>query len=228
MRKPFLFLAICFVGGIQSAIAKPDPEQIPFYCELDQKRPGWVKTLQRTEVKWGITTEAQLALIAEEWGLGPNEIPAWWKPAWADAKRGRPSIAPGYLDATWERYEFETGNKHASYKELSDFSDFMGWYVSSAADQVGLLPGDAKGLYILWKRGVRYYQTGHWRTNTAMIYRSENFAERARQIAESMHACPEPKGKHPTANFWGSFALPEGVARPFRGWSWRSKRGPIN
>ncbi|GEM_PF-5128294 len=247
MRFAFPSLIILTSLGSPLAASEPQTPSAWIYCDVQHQRPSWINILERTEVKWGVSVEAQLALIAEEWGLEPGNLPAWWRPAWTDNRRGRPAIAPGYFDATWQRYEYETGNKNASYRELTDLSDFIGWYVASSADQVGLLPGDAQGLYVLWKRGVRYYQSGQWRSNTAMIYRSENFAERARIIGENIHSClapiehvpppahgtPQTAGSPPAASArpnapYDTFSFPNGVAKPFRTWSWRSKRGSLD
>ena len=194
-------------------------------CEVKDRRPQWLSEFEDTERRWGVSAEAQLALISEEWGIEAGSLPSAWIPYWLNTSRKRPAIPPGYLDATWRRYEHETGNTHASYKKLSDFSDFIGWYVSSAAQYAGLMPGDAAGMYIVWKRGPKYYAQGGWRSDPALVYRAERFAERAQSLSNELQNCPVQLEEAPNASEATTF---EQTAPPERGylpWSWKQRRG---
>lgn len=225
------------------AVAAENASASALACKIQKDRTGWLQTLERTESRWGVTVEAQLALIAEEWGYTADDLPSFWRPGWTFPGRSLPSIPPGYQEATWNRYKFETGNKTASFKSFEDMSDFIGWYISTAADQVGLLPGDAGGIYILWKEGPRYYRSNQWVNNAAMIYRSQHFAHQAQQISEGFQTCfvEEPAALETADESPESTPPPETSGRKLqssrerkkadgiiRQWSWRMKRGPAD
>lgn len=189
MRFKSVFLAAFIATGLTGpGFADPD-ETKPFACELQDKRPDWVRAMTHTENRWGLTTDAQLALISYEWSLEDQQLPSSWRPSWSLPGRAQPGMTPGYFDATWERYKYETGAKNASVRDFADFSDFMGWYLTSTASLTNVLPGDAAGLYILWRRGPRYYTSGEWRRDTGMISQSEKFAYRAQQISDDLASC---------------------------------------
>ena len=101
MKLPaVLFLSCCALTPLAFAddISEPAP-----WCAVEHQKSGWLKTLEQTEKRWGVSSEAQLALIAEEWGLAPEDLPPWWRPSWTFPDRRVPGIQPGYFDATWTR-----------------------------------------------------------------------------------------------------------------------------
>lgn len=224
----FMISASIFAAPLSSHAS----EETNLACKVQTKRSGWFKTLEQTERRWGISTEAQLAIIADEWGLTAKDLPSIWRPGWSFIGRRAPGLPVGYQDATWNRYKFETGNQSASYKDFSDLSDFIGWYLSSAADIVGLMPGDAAGMYILWKEGPRGYQSRRWLNNTGMIYRSEQFAMRAQEISNGFQTCIEQS--HSESSPVTDMSAPSSSINPsenrkvMRPWSWRYREGRID
>lgn len=229
MKTILSALLLSFAMTSPSVAAEPDAAALG--CKIQKSRAGWLKTLEQTETRWGVSVEAQLSILADEWGLTADDLPAIWRPDWTIPKRGLPSIAPGYQEATWNRYKFQTGNQTASFKSLSDMSDFIGWYISTSASQVGLLSGDAAGVFILWKKGPRYYQSRQWVSDTTMIYRSQHFALQAQQISEGFQTCFERNkngrliAEEAEAQNSAEESLIAKITKPFRPWSWKLRRG---
>ena len=190
-----------------------------FACTVVNERSDWIDIFERTDARWGVSVEAQLALIAEEWQIHADNIPSRWRPEWTILDRGEPGIQTGYFEATWQRYQAETNNLHASPNRLANVSDFIGWYFASSSEYVEFLPGDAAAFYIIWRRGPRYYETGQWQRNTGLIYRAQTFAENAQQISHDLQSCPvDHAGSGENRSLSSGEA--DGVTRP---WTWHRR-----
>lgn len=211
LALPFLLLAQT------AASAEEHHPSYDLACSVLNDRPDWVDLMERTQTRWGVSVEAQLALFSEEWQLEADELPARWRPGWSISGRGEPGIPAGYFDATWARYKHETSNRSASVSSMEDISDFIGWYFASASEYVNIAPGDAAAFYITWRRGPEYLSSGAWRSNTGLIYRSRSFAESAAQIAEGLHNCEQETD---------DAGLLDRASRALRPWSWHHRHSP--
>ena len=213
MRLSALILPL-FVIAAPAASAAEDPPAYNLACSVLNDRPDWIDLMERTQTRWGVSVEAQLALFAEEWQLEADDLPARWRPGWSISGRGEPGIPAGYFDATWTRYKHETNNRSASVSSMEDISDFMGWYFASASEFVNIAPGDAAAFYITWRRGPDYLNSGAWRSNTGLIYRSRTFAENAAQIADGLQSCEQEAEEA---------GLLDRASRVLRPWSWHHR-----
>ena len=192
------------------------------------ERDSWMNALLATENRWGVSVEAQLALISEDWQLEQNGLPSRWRPSWTRLNERTPGIPAGYFDTTWERYEAETGNRRASPDKLSDFSDFIGWYVSSAASYAHVAPDDASAIHILWRKGPRYYASGAWMNDSFVTDRAARFAEHAQSISEGFQTCfLPPSAPEELSHEQGQPAsdATDGFSLRFTPWRWRQRRG---
>ena len=194
------------------------------------EREAWMDAFLATENRWGVSVEAQLALVSEDWQLEQRGLPSRWRPAWTRFDDRTPGIPAGYFDTTWERYEAVTGNRNASPDDISDFSDFIGWYVSSAASYAHVAPDDAAAIHILWRKGPRYYASGAWITDSFVTERAQRFANHAQAISDGFHSCFEPVSTDDPGHNGGVAASASEKASgsllpSFSPWRWRQRRG---
>ena len=187
--RPLILIATLFVSLIVQPASADQAEGERLACQVLAERADWIDQMRRTEDRWGLSIEAQLALFSEEWQLEADNLPHRWRPEWTVFDRGEPGILPGYFDATWSRYKHETGNQNARVNRFTDISDFMGWYFSSVSQFTRLAPGDAAGFYVIWRRGPDYFGSGAWRSDTGMVYRAQTFAENAAEISSGLQRC---------------------------------------
>ena len=219
------FILALVTTTLPAAASESMTPSVALACRVLDDRPDWMDIMEHTQTRWGLSVEAQLALFAEEWQLEADKLPSRWRPEWTILDRNEPGIPAGYLDATWNRYVHESGNRGASTRSMHDVSDFMGWYFASSSEFVNILPGDASAFYIAWRRGPEYLRSGAWRSNTGLIYRSQTFAENAAQISEGLQTCSAAAElASATADSAGDQSLISRVGTAMRPWSWQYRR----
>lgn len=151
-------LAACSGGRDMSS-----PRNLENACALAAERPHYLRAMQRAERNWGVPVHVQMATIYQESKFdGDARTPYQW--ALGVIPMGRQSSAYGYsqaLDATWDEYRDETGNRRARRNDIQDATDFMGWYMSKTREKIGIPLTDARNQYLAYHEG----RTGYLRAS---------------------------------------------------------------
>ena len=130
MRNHLVAIIAIFLLGCSTKI----PMNQDDICVIIDENPRWSNSLLDAKKKWNAEPSTVMAIIRQESSFDPNAAPDRekvlgfipWK---------RPSSARGYsqaVEATWEQYQKETGNRGARRSNFDSSVDFIGWYLSKA------------------------------------------------------------------------------------------------
>ncbi len=170
-----LFVACC--GGTEGTA----PQNLENACAILDERPHYTRALTRTERRWGVPVSVQMATIHQESKfIGNARTPL--KFALGIIPMGRQSSAYGYsqaLDGTWEEYKDKTGRRRARRDDIDDAADFMGWYMNSTTQRLGIPKTDARNQYLAYHEGRTGYARGSYRSKPWLLSVSDRVASRA-------------------------------------------------
>lgn len=156
LRAPLLvvFLASCGGGGSYSA-----PRQLDDACAIVNERPQYLRAMKTTERRWGVPVHVQMATIYQESKfIGNARTP--YSYTLGVIPMGRQSTAYGYsqaLNATWEEYQRTEGSRRSKRDDISDATDFMGWYMDESSRSLGISKDDAEAQYLAYHEGRTGY-----------------------------------------------------------------------
>ena len=127
-------------------------------CTLYQQNFSWFRATNRAEKKWGIPKSVQLAIIKQESDFTAKAKPKRLK-LFGFMPWRRPSSAYGYgqvLDQTWKVYLRDTKRwpLFSSRHNISDITDFIGWYAHRASKKLKIPTSDAFKLYLTYHEGI--------------------------------------------------------------------------
>jgi len=167
------------------------PRNLEDACELSRERPAYFRAMRDTERSWSVPVPVQMAIIhAESRFDGDARTPHRY--ALGVIPLGRQSSAFGYsqaLDGTWEEYQDETRNRRASRDDIRDATDFIGWYSRLSYERNGILPTDARNLYLAYHEGHGGFTRGTYRSKPWLVSLSGRVAERAAMYDAQLRAC---------------------------------------
>ncbi len=150
-----LLLAACGGGSRQYEA----PRQLDDACAIIRERPHYLRAMKATERKWGVPIHVQMAIIHQESKfIGNAQTPHRW--ALGVIPMGRQSTAYGYsqaLNGTWEEYQQSEGGRRSKRDDISDATDFMGWYMTETTRKLGVPLDDAQGQYLAYHEGRTGY-----------------------------------------------------------------------
>lgn len=150
----FLSLASCGGGGNYSA-----PRELDDACAITRERPQYLRAMKAVERRWDIPVHVLMATIYQESKfIGNARTPYTF--VLGVIPMGRQSTAYGYsqaLNGTWEEYQASDGNRRAKRDDISDATDFMGWYMDQSARSLGISKDDAEGQYLAYHEGRTGY-----------------------------------------------------------------------
>ncbi len=143
-------VASCGGGGNYKA-----PRNLENACAIVAERPAYLRAMQKTQRRWGVPIHVQMATIHQESKfIGDARTPHRY--ALGIIPIGRQSSAYGYsqaLDGTWDEYRKKTGNRRARRDNISDATDFMGWYMNDSTRMLGISKYDAASQYLAYHEG---------------------------------------------------------------------------
>ena len=150
----FLCLASCGDGGNYAA-----PRELDDACAITRERPQYLRAMKAVERRWGIPVHVLMATIYQESKfIGNARTPHTF--ALGVIPMGRQSTAYGYsqaLNGTWEEYQASASNRRAKRDDISDATDFMGWYMDESAQSLGISKDDAEAQYLAYHEGRTGY-----------------------------------------------------------------------
>lgn len=148
-----LFLASCGGGNFSA------PRNLDDACSVVQQRPSYLKAMQATQKKWGVPISVQMAVLYQESKfIGNARTPHQF--ALGVIPMGRQSSAYGYaqaLDSTWDDYRKERNRGGARRDNIRDATDFMGWYMDTTTNELGISKTDAQSQYLAYHEGRKGY-----------------------------------------------------------------------
>lgn len=180
-----LLLTACSGGS------EDPPRNIEDACAIREARPNWYRAMQATERRWGVPVEVQMATFYQESSFQPRaKTPRTYFLGFIPT--GRVSTAYGFaqaIDGTWDWYRSETGRRGAKRHRFQDASDFMGWYMSKATQDLGILPADAYNHYLAYHEGHRGYARGTYNGKAWLQNTAARVDARAARYREQLRYC---------------------------------------
>ena len=188
-RWPILIL---FALAACSGNSEGPPRNFYDACAMRAERPEWFDAMERTEARWGVPVEVQLATLYQESGFRPRaRTPRTY--AFGFIPTGRVSSAYGYaqaIDGTWEWYRDETGRRFARRHDFHDATDFMGWYMSKATETLGIPPDDAYNHYLAYHEGHAGFGRQSYWAKRWLMETAARVDRRAAMYRGQLDACP--------------------------------------
>ena len=109
-------------------------------CQIFSDRPHWKVAIERSVERWGVPPEITVSFVYQESSFRSDARPPRRKILWIIPWK-RPTTAFGYaqaIDATWARYQQDTGSIDADRTDFADAVDFIGWYNELSYTALGL------------------------------------------------------------------------------------------
>jgi hypothetical protein len=167
------------------------PRNLDNACALVAERPAYLRAMQRAERRWDIPVPVQMAIIhAESRFIGDARTPFRW--AAGVIPMGRQSSAFGYsqaLDATWEEYQQDTGNRRARRDDIEDATDFIGWYTTNTVRRNGVPLTDARNQYLAYHEGHGGYSRQTYLQKPWLMAVADRVQNRAEMYDAQLRAC---------------------------------------
>lgn len=174
-----------------SSVGEGPPRNAENACAIKSERPSWFTAMNRTEKRWGVPVEVQLATMYQESSFRPKaRTPRKYFLGFIPA--GRVSSAYGYaqaIDGTWDWYRKSTGRRGAKRHSFQDASDFMGWYMNITTTQHGVPPEDAYSHYLAYHEGHGGYSRGSYRSKAWLQNTAAKVQARAGRYREQLRSC---------------------------------------
>jgi hypothetical protein len=186
LRASLLLLLLASCGGNFSA-----PRDLDNACAILKERPKYYRAMKATERRWGVPIHVQMATIHQESKfIGNARTPHRY--ALGVIPMGRQSSAFGYsqaLDGTWEEYRRSTGNRGARRDDISDATDFMGWYMTASAKELGISLYDAQSQYLAYHEGRTGYRNQSYLGKPWLMDVSARVSRRAEMYRNQLAGC---------------------------------------
>ena len=186
---------------VAAGCAASTPRNIDNGCEIFRERHSWYRAAQRTEERWGVPMEVQLAIIHQESRFRATARPPRRKILWF-IPGPRPSSSYGYTQAlrtTWSEYERENGRWGADRDDFRDAVDFIGWYANRTSRRIGIPRNDAYRLYLAYHEGDGGYRRASYRTKPVILAAAAKVRDRAARYRRQLGACRDELDR---SRFW--------------------------
>lgn len=182
----FMFFGSC--GIISSGSA---PENIDNACSIIEQRPHYLRAFKKTQRRWGVPVNVQMAIIHQESSFKANaKTPMRY--IFGIIPRGRQSSAYGYaqaLDGTWQEYKDSTRRYIARRNNIRDATDFMGWYMNETKRRNGIRLTDAKNQYLAYHEGHTGFSRGSYRKKSWLISVANKVSSRSAKYKRQLRQC---------------------------------------
>ena len=186
----FALLPLVLALGACVGSATP-PRNVDNACAIIEERPYYLSAMQATEANWGVPIAVQMATIYHESSFVSNaRTPRRY--ALGVIPAGRQSSAFGYsqaLDGTWDEYRDDTDRRFARRTDISDATDFMGWYMTNTLERNGIPLHDARNQYLAYHEGHTGYARGSYNSKPWLIRIAGEVATRAQTYQLQLASC---------------------------------------
>ncbi len=167
------------------------PKNLDNACSIVDQRPTYLTAMKRTQNRWGVPVAVQMATIYQESKfIGNARTPHEF--ALGVIPMGRQSSAYGYsqaLDGTWDEYKREQGGFGRRRDDITDATDFMGWYMKKSEEDLGISLADARNQYLAYHEGRTGFKRGSYRRKSWLLRVSKEVADRAVLYDTQLRTC---------------------------------------
>ena len=192
MRNNLVAIIAIFLFGCSAKI----PMNQDDICVIIDENPRWSNSLLDAKKKWNAEPSTVMAIIRQESSFDPNAAPDRekvlgfipWK---------RPSSARGYsqaVEATWEQYQKETGNRRARRSNFDSSVDFIGWYLSKAPS-ARIRSYEVDKLYIAYHEGYGGYKRKSYKDKAWLQDVAKKVKYNSIRYQRQLKSCPLKKKK---------------------------------
>lgn len=182
-----ILVASCGVGSRNTTA----PRNLDNACSIVDQRPQFLKAFKRAERRWGVPVHVQMAIIHQESKfIGNARTPLRF--VLGVIPMGRQSSAYGYsqaLDATWEEYQRDTGKRRAKRDDITDATDFMGWYMTKTRDRTNVALSDARNQYLAYHEGRSGYLRGSYNSKPWLLRVADEVQDRSQMYQQQLSSC---------------------------------------
>lgn len=183
-----MMLAACGGGGGGSYSA---PRQLDDACAIIRERPHYLRAMTQTERRWGVPVHVQMATIHQESKfIGNARTPHTY--TLGVIPMGRQSTAYGYsqaLNGTWEEYLSTAGHRRAKRDDISDATDFMGWYMDQSNRSLGISKDDAENQYLAYHEGRTGYSRQSYLNKPWLVEVAKRVGARSEMYRQQLAYC---------------------------------------
>ncbi|HSF93025.1 MAG TPA: transglycosylase SLT domain-containing protein [Paracoccaceae bacterium] len=192
MKRRITYLAVVAALALGSCAGnKGTPSNQTDACSvLDQQR-GWSRDLVQAERKWGVPAHVIMATIWKESSYR-SRARTQRKYFLGLVPTGRISSAYGYaqaIDATWDWYRQDTGNRFADRNDFDDSIDFIGWYMDVSNRRLGIAKDDAYNQYLAYHEGHTGYKRGSHNEKSWLIGTAREVESMGRRYESQLETC---------------------------------------
>ena len=174
-----------------SGASQGPPGNVENACLIKKDRPQWFRAMERTQARWGVPVHVQLATFYQESTFRPTARPPR-KKVLGFIPAGHITSAYGYaqaIDGTWDWYRTETGKRRAKRDRFPDASDFVGWYMAKATQDIGIAPNDAYAHYLAYHEGHAGYRRGSYQRKAWLQNTAARVQARASRYRDQLRSC---------------------------------------
>ncbi|WP_439118332.1 lytic transglycosylase [Marivita sp.] len=182
-----LLAASCGGGGGTSA-----PRNLDDACSILQQRPGYLRAFRAAERKWGVPVHVQMASMYQE-SKFKSDARTPFRYTLGVIPMGRQSSAFGYsqaLNGTWEEYQQDQRKFRAKRNDISDATDFMGWYMAESNRRLGISLADARNQYLAYHEGRTGFSRGTYNSKAWLLRVADEVASRSVTYQGQLARCP--------------------------------------
>lgn len=197
MRLLLLAIVLVLAG---CATTCPPPKNKDNVGAIFNQYPHWYQACKKTEKKWGVPANVQMAIIYYESSFKGDARPPHKRflgiPLWK-----RESTAYGYaqaLDGTWEEYLASAGGWRLFTKrnKFESATDFIGWYSDRVRRRLGIPADDPYNLYLAYHEGMGGFQRQSYLKKPWLMNYAKKVASKAQayqnQLAYYEHPYESP------------------------------------
>ncbi len=161
-------------------------------CNILEDREDWGEALAETQHKWGAPPHVVMAIIWKESSFRHDAKTPKKYTFFGLIPNGRVSSAYGYsqaLDGTWDEYKREQGGFGRRRDDITDATDFMGWYMKKSEEDLGISLADARNQYLASHEGRTGFKRGSYRRKSWLLRVSKEVASRAVLYDTQLRTC---------------------------------------
>ena len=189
LRALVLLMLVASCGG--SGGSSEAPSDLDNACSIVKQRPNYLRAFKKVKRKYGVPVHVMMATIHQESKFVSDARPPF-RYTLGVIPMGRLSSALGYsqaLDATWDEYREETGNRRANRERIEDATDFMGWYMTKTRERNGIALSDTRNQYLAYHEGHSGYRRGTYRRKAWLVPVANKVASRGEMYRKQLASC---------------------------------------
>ena len=192
LRLPH-FTVITLVPALLAGCVTAPPSSPENLCHIFKEKDGWYKAARKSEKKWGVPIQIQMAIMRQESSFHARAKPPR-KKLFGLIPTVRPSSAYGYAqvkDATWDWYRQKTGNRSADRDDFADAVDFIAWYGHMSHRMLGISRSDGYRQYLAYHEGQGGYRRKTYEEKPWLIKVARKVDGRARRYQAQLAQCED-------------------------------------